>query len=258
MSKAKGKSKGKLGPRILTIDIENRPNLGYIWGLFDQNIGITQLVEVAETISFAAKWHGESKVMFYSTYHDGKQTMLEEAHRLLSEADIVVGYNSKGFDMKHLNREFLLAGLGAPAPYAQVDLLLHVRKQFKFTSNKLDFIAQALGLGSKTSHSGFQLWIDCMKEDPKAWALMRKYNKQDVVITEKLYDKLLPWIHPHPHVGIYTGEQDCCPNCGGTDLKPQGKAYTTAGVYQRFKCAECGKWSRGKHKLASVDVRGIS
>ncbi len=253
------KSKGKLGPRILTIDIENRPNLAYVWGLFDQTVGLTQLVESAETISFAAKWYGEKQVMFYSTFHDGKQAMLQAAHDLLSEADIVVGYNSKGFDVKHLNREFILAGMEPPAPYAQVDLLLIARKQFKFTSNKLDYVAQALGLGGKTSHSGFQLWIDCMAGDKKAWDLMRKYNKQDVVITEKLYDKLLPWIHPHPNVNIYADMlEDNCPNCGSDDLRAEGKAYTALGIYQRYQCRPCGKWSRGKHKLGGLDVRGIS
>ncbi len=253
------KTKGKLGPRILTIDIENRPNLAYIWGLFDQNIGLTQLVESAETISFAAKWHGQKKVMFYSTYHHGKDVMLQAAHDLLSEADIVVGYNSKGFDMKHLNREFILAGMEPPAPYAQVDLLLVARSQFKFTSNKLDYVAQALGLGGKTHHSGFQLWVDCMAGDKAAWALMRTYNKQDVVITEKLYDKLLPWIHPHPNVTLYGDVLvDGCPNCGSEDLRREGTAKTSLGIYQRYQCRGCGRWTRGKHKLGGVDVRGIT
>lgn len=242
--------------RVLTIDIENRPNLAYVWGLFDQNVGITQLVEPAETISFAAKWHGEKKIHFASTFHDGKEEMLIAAHNLLSEADVVVGYNSKGFDMKHLNREFVLAGMEPPAPYAQVDLLLVVRRQFKFTSNKLDYVAQALGLGGKTSHSGFQLWVDCMAGKQKAWDLMKKYNKQDVVITEKLYNKVLPWIPNHPAVGLYNGElEDSCPNCGGTNLSPQGKAYTAISVFQRYQCDDCGKWSRSNKRIDSTNTR---
>jgi len=252
------KSKSYSGPRILTLDIENRPNLAYTWGLFDQSIGLTQLVEPVEMISFAAKWHGDKKVLFYSTYHDSKPVMLRAAHELLSEADIVVGYNSKSFDVKHLNREFILADMDPPAPYAQVDLLQVARKNFKFASNKLDHVASELGLGGKTSHNGFQLWLDCMAGKASAWKLMRQYNKQDVVLTEKLYDKLLPWIQPHPHLGLYTGDLDACGNCGGTDLRPDGKAYTTTGVYQRFQCRGCAKYGRGRHRLAGIDVTGIS
>lgn len=243
--------------RILTIDIENRPNLGYIWGLWDQNIGLSQLVEVAETISFAAKWHGAKKVEFYSTFHHGKEEMLVQAHRLLSEADIVVSYNGKSFDMKHLNREFVLAGMAPPAPYAQVDLYQVVKRQFKFSSNKLDHVVQQLGLGAKTQHSGFQLWKECMEGSEKAWALMRKYNKQDVVITEKLYDTLLPWVPAHPSIGLFEDMADVCPACGSGDLRLEGRAYTAMGVFQRFQCIDCGKWSRGNKRLEGSNVRGL-
>ncbi len=246
--------------KILTIDIENRPNLAYVWGLWDQNVGATtgQLVEAGETISFAAKWHGSKKVEFYSVHHHGKEAMLAHAHRLLSEADVVVGYNSKPFDMKHLNKEFILAGMNPPAPYAQVDLLHVVRKQFKFPSNKLDYVAQALGLGAKTSHSGFELWRDCMQGKDKAWSLMRKYNKQDVVLTEKLYDKLLPWIPNHPSHALHNDvREDSCPNCGSTELRREGYAMTNLGKFARFSCKACGKWSRSGKRIEGVDLRGI-
>lgn len=244
--------------RILTIDIENRPNLGYVWSLWDQSLGLSQLVEVAETISFAAKWHGSKKVEFYSTFHHGKEEMIAQAHRLLSEADIVVGYNSKSFDIKHLNREFILAGLDEPAPYQQVDLMHAVKRKFKFTSNKLDHIAQQLGLGAKTSHTGFQLWVDCMAGSEKAWALMRKYNKQDVVLTEKLYDKLLPWIAGHPSVALIDGvRDDSCTNCGSIDLTREGYAFTNLGKFPRFSCKNCGKWGRSGKRVDAVDIRGI-
>ncbi len=244
--------------KILTVDIENRPNLAYVWGLWDQNVGLTQLVEAGETISFAAKWHGKKEVLFYSVHHHGKEEMLAQAHRLLSEADVVVGYNSKNFDMKHLNKEFILAGMSPPEPYAQVDLLNVVRKQFKFPSNKLDYVSQALQLGAKTSHSGFELWRDCMEGKEKAWNLMRKYNKQDVVLTEKLYDRLLPWIPSHPTVGLYVSFQDdTCPNCGSDDLQKRGFAYTKISKFQQYVCKSCGAWSRSGKRVEGIDLRSL-
>lgn len=247
----------KLSPRILTLDIECSPNLAHVWSLFKQNVSLSQLQETGEVISFAAKWHGKKKVYFYSTFHHGKDAMVQAAYDLVSQADIVVGYNSKNFDMKHLNREFLLAGLTPPAPYQQVDLLLSIRSAFRFTSHKLDHVAQELGLGSKIAHEGHTLWVKCMAGDKAAWARMREYNKGDVVLTEKLYDRVLPWIAGHPNVGLYTGDSEACPNCGRSDqLKPRGYAQTNLTTYQRFRC-DCGKWTRGAHKVSGVQLRGI-
>lgn len=252
------KKRGSLGPRILTIDIECSPNLAHVWSLFKQNVSLSQLQETGEVISFAAKWHGQKKVFFYSTFHHGKAKMVEAAYDLLSEADIVVGYNSKGFDMKHLNREFVLAGYTPPAPYQQVDLLLAIRAAFRFTSHKLDHVAQELGLGAKTSHEGHDLWVKCMAGDKDAWSRMRTYNMQDVVLTEALYDRVLPWIAPHPHVGLYNGNPDGCTNCGRSDaLQPRGYARTNLTSYQRLRCGACGKWNRGAHKVTGTSLRGI-
>ena len=91
----------------------------------------------------------------------------------------------------------------------------------------------------------------------KAWNLMRKYNKQDVVITEKLYDKLLPWIPNHPNKGLHDDIDDACPNCAGTDLRREGFAYTSLGKYQQYQCRDCGKWLRSGKRLNGTDLRGI-
>lgn len=247
--------------KILTVDIETSPNLAYVWGLFKQNVAISQIEEAGEVICFAAKWLGSDEILYYSLHHDGKQEMLNAAYNLLSEADAVVHYNGARFDIPHLNREFILAGMTPPAPFAQIDLLRTVKSKFRFVSNKLDFVSQALGIGAKTSHTGFQLWLDCLAGDEEAWGLMREYNKQDVVITENLYTRLLPWIQPHPAVPLFdtetpTSGDPLCPNCGGDTLKPRGRAYTSVSVFQRYRCDDCGKWSRGGTRLEGVSVRG--
>ena len=142
---------------------------------------------------------------------------------LLNEADAVISYNGISFDMPHLNREFALLGLTPPAPYKNIDLIRTVRKEFNFPSNKLAHVVDALGVGGKMETGGFDLWVGCMNGDPKAWAKMRKYNLTDVKITEKLYDRIRPWIKGHPHLGMFLdagadGELMACPNCGSTKL----------------------------------------
>jgi len=78
--------------------------------------------------------------------------MIQAAHDLLSEADAVIHYNGNSFDMPWLHTEFLLAGMPPPEPYKNIDLLLAVRKRFRFVSNKLDYVTQAVGLEGKVHH----------------------------------------------------------------------------------------------------------
>lgn len=231
--------------KVLVLDIETRPSLGYVWQLWDQNISLSQLVEVGEVVCFAAKWAGKKKVFFKSVYHHSKEEMVQSAWDLMDEADAIVHYNGRAFDIKHLNREFLLAGLTPPSPHKDIDLLTVTRSRFKFVSNKLDHVAEQLGLGNKLGHSGFQLWVDCMASDPKAWKKMKQYNVQDVALTENLYEILLPWIKNHPNVSLHNGvEEFSCRNCGSTDLQRRGYSYTGSSRFQQYLCKGCGAWNR--------------
>lgn len=239
--------------RTLVIDIETSPNVADVWGLFNQNVSLSQLRESTRVIAFAAKWVGERKTTFMSDYTDGHEAMVQHAWELLSEADAVVHYNGRSFDIPHLQREFLLAGLAPPAPFQQIDLLHCVKKQFRFTSNKLDHVAQQLGLGAKTKHEGHTLWVRCMAGEAKAWAIMRKYNIQDVLLTEKLYELLKPWILHHPNASLYEGEG--CPACGGSELERRGYAYTSVSRFQRYRCKGCGRWSRAGRSDRRVELR---
>jgi hypothetical protein len=253
---------GDRGPKILVLDIETSPHVVYAWGLWDQNIGINQIVRPGGVICFAAKWRGKPKVHFHSDHHDGHDAMVARAHALIDEADAIVHYNGRAFDLKHLKREFLLAGHGPPSPHKDIDLLTVARAKFKFPSNKLAHISVALGLEGKAQTGGFDLWTGCMADDPTAWRQMKAYNIQDVVQTEAVYDRLLPWIDNHPHWGLYTTPafegDDCCQNCGSKDLQRRGSYMTNVGRYRRHLCNACGKFGRGRKRVGTVDMRGVS
>jgi len=180
--------------KILMLDIETTPLQVYTWGLWDQNIGINQIIKHTEMMCFGAKWLGQKKVTFKSVHHHGKQDMLETLHKMMDEADVLIGWNSAAFDHKHIRREFLEAGLEPPSPTKDLDLMSVVKANFLFPSNKLDYVAQKLGVGAKVKHSGFELWIDCMDGKKSAWAEMRKYQIQYVQLLDKLYEVLLPWL----------------------------------------------------------------
>lgn len=243
--------------KVLFLDLETSPNLAHVWGLWDQNIAINQIVESTEVICFGARWLGSKKVIFKSVHHHGKKEMLDELHALMEEADVLVGWNSQAFDSKHIKREFLENGYLPPSPYKELDLMRVVRSQFKFPSYKLDYVSQTLGVGAKVKHSGFQLWLDCMAGKTKAWKEMKEYQIQDVNLLLDLYDVLLPWIKNHPHFGLYNGIENGCPNCASTDLEKRGVARTVSHTYQRYQCRDCGKWMRGNEPLEKTNFKSI-
>lgn len=238
--------------KILFLDLETSPNLAYVWGLWQQNVSINQMVSSTEVICFGARWYGQRKVHFSSVHHDGKQAMLKAIHELLDEADAVVGWNSATFDMKHLKREFIENDMLPPSPSKDIDLMRVAKSQFRFPSNKLDYVAQKLGIGKKVKHSGFDLWIGAMAGDDKAWREMKKYQLQDVNLLVDLYEKFLPWVKNHP---IRLSEGLTCVNCGSGHLQARGIAKTSSAVYQRYQCQGCGRWQRSAKSVATTKMR---
>lgn len=244
--------------RVLFIDLETSPNLGYVWGLWQQNVGLPQLIKSTEVLCYGAQWYGEKKVHFQSVHHDGKEAMLKGIHTLMDEADVVVGWNSKSFDEKHLKREWFEAGMLPPSPWKSLDLMVASKGQFRFPSNKLQYISERMGLGGKVQHSGFELWVKCMAGDDKAWAEMKRYQIQDVRLLDDLYRMMLPWIPNHPSAPLHDGTLEGCPNCGSEKYQRRGYSHTGAGKYARFQCTDCGKWFRGKTLLVASEHRHAS
>lgn len=237
--------------KILAIDIETSFTTAGVWGLFNQNVAINQILEPGQMICYAAKWVGQPK-MFFARRDD--KNCLEDLWKLLNEAQAVLSYNGTRFDMKKINREMLLAGLPPPAPYKHIDLLKTVKKQFSFVSNKLDWISQELGIGEKVKHEGFPLWKKCMAGDEAAWKRMKRYNIGDVKLLERLYYKLQGWITNHPSFSL-DQEERVCTNCAGHSLQHRGYQTTKVAKYARLACSDCGAWQRERINEVHPDNR---
>ena len=239
---------------IFTFDIETAPMVNYNWGIWQQNVSIGQIIEPTYVMSWAGKFLGERGTEYHD-FHGGKTQMLERLHTCLSDADVVVGWNSDSFDIKHVNREFVVAGMPPVRPFAKVDLMKVVKKHFKFPSNKMDYVASQLLDFKKLETGGFSLWPEFMNGDAKACKTMRKYNVQDVKVTEALYKKLLPWINGHPPVAPLpafalrdevTDYQ--CPNCGSTHVHLGRPRRTRCFAIRQVNCGDCGTWFDGARR----------
>lgn len=251
----------KTSAKVLILDIETAPISAFVWGIWNQNIATNQIQSDWFCLTWAAKWLFEKKV--YSGRLTPKEVKNQDDSRiikgiweLLNEADIVIAHNAEKFDVPKLNSRFIINGLHPPLPYQTIDTLKHIRRQFSFTSNKLDYVNKLLQLERKSDTGGFELWEQCIKGDAAALKKMETYNVNDVIILEETYLAIRAWIKPHPNMGLFILDetQFRCPSCGSDQLQEAGKRYlTSVNAYIAFRCKNCG--STGRKRVSDINVK---
>lgn len=166
--------------------------------------------------------------------------IVEKLWALFNEADIIIAHNGDRFDIPKSKTRFIIHGLPPPAPSKTIDTK-KIAKGFGFESNKLDELGRQLGLGRKLHTGGQALWDGCRDGEKEAWQLMKRYNKQDVVLLEQVYLKLRGWYKPHTNLGLITRNHSC-PNCGSfrEQWVRNGFSYKKSGRHQRYSCRNCG------------------
>jgi len=234
-------------PSILFLDIETFPNIAYVWGKYDQNV--IRYIQEGCIATFACKWLDRKGVIAQSlpdyegykpvSYDDKK--LVQDLWYLLDAADIVIAHNGDDFDIRVCNAAFIRHGMKPPSPFKTVDTKKAVKRVARFNSNALDDLSSTLGMGKKLK-TDFDLWEGCIAGDKKSWKQMVEYNVHDVLLLEKLYLKIRPWVRTHPNFTVETG--GLCPKCNSSNVQYRGYAITSTRKYRRFQCKDCGGWGR--------------
>ena len=239
--------------KIVTIDIETSPHIGYVWQAWKQNIPHKMVKEHGGVIMcYAAKYLGEERIIYdEARTEEDEKRMIKGILAILDDADIVIAHNANRFDVPMIMNRALVHGLIPPSPFKVVDTLAVAKKEFKFMHNNLVALADLLGCAPKDNHEkfpGFDLWLECLNQNDEAWAEMKKYNIQDVLTLEEVYLKLRPYIKNHPNVGVFDeGDEPVCPKCGGKHIHYRGYAHTNVSKFRRFICLSCGGWGRTRY-----------
>lgn len=240
-------------PALLVLDIETLPILAYVWGAYEQNLNIDSIVKDWVVLAWSAKWLGSDKII--SDILTSKEALDRNDERLvggfwklLDRANVVIGHNSKAFDIRKLNTRFMFHELTPPSYYKHIDTYLAARSAFGMTFNKLDYIASYLELDRK-KHTDFSLWVRCDNGDKKALRKMRDYNIQDVKMLEDIYLRIRGWIPNHPNTSLIANI-DACPVCLGT-YKRIGEYFTSKKAYPEYRCNNCGAIFHGTKSIKS-------
>ena len=215
---------------------------------WEQNI--IEFAKEWDLLSFAYKFKGDKTVKCF-TRNDFKdktdKSLAKKLHEILSQADVVVAHNGLSFDNKKAKARFLFHGLAPLKPLVSVDTKRVAKNEFNMNSNSLDDIGRYLGLGRKQKHPGFPMWLGCMAGDKKSFSLMAKYNKQDVVLLEQVYNALSPWMPRHPNVALLVNKTGC-PKCTSKNVVKQGIRANTSGLQQQMYCKDCLGWYLTRYK----------
>lgn len=252
------------GPKVLIFDIETAPILGHVWGLWENNVALNQIIQDWHVLSWSAKWlhDGPDKVMYKDQRNakniEDDSSILKDIWSLLDQADVVITQNGIQFDRKKLNARFIMNGFQPPSSYKHIDTKIIASRHFGFTSNKLEYMTDKLNTQyKKLKHNkfpGHELWKECLKGNVEAWNEMEQYNKHDVLALEELFYKLIPWDNSI-NFNLYHDEEDHVCKCGSTSFSKNGFYYTSAGKYQKHKCRSCGAEHRDKENLFSKEKR---
>jgi hypothetical protein len=232
-------------PKILLYDIETTPNLAYIWGKYEQNA--LGFVKNWELLSFAYKWLGQSKVTCVTKTGNNDLSLVKALAALFAEADILVAHNGDQFDFRKVKARMVYHKLKPTKIPSSVDTCKIAKTYFNFSGNGLNDLGEYLRLGRKVKHEGFDLWLGCMQDNKAAWAKMIRYNKQDVVLLEKVYKRFLPWITNHPNVKRILDPYDralaVCPTCRSRRVQRRGfQASASVLCRQQWQCQSCARW----------------
>lgn len=228
----------------LFFDIETSPNIGLFWEAgYKKNIDYSNIIQERAIICICYKWEDEKEV--FSLQWDFKQCdkkMLEKFIEVADSATEMVGHNGDKFDLAWIRTRCLFHGIAMFPKYLTIDTLKVARQKFRFNSNRLNYIADFLGLGQKIK-TEYSLWKDILlRKDKIAMEKMIKYCKKDVSLLEKVFKALRGHMDPKTHYGVVFGQdRGSCPECGSDELIRAKKTVTATGLTRiQYRCKTCG------------------
>lgn len=244
--------------KVLYIDIETAPMMAYLWRMYQELNTVGAIKNDWYIMSYAYKWldtpvddtYAKTLNMTakYKAGSEDDSELVSDLHSLLDEADIVIGHNGDNFDLKKIKARMIKYGMSPPSPYKTIDTLKICRREFGFTSNKLDYVAQYLFNESKLDTGGMTLWLRCIAGEEEAWTTMREYNAQDVELLERVYLKIRPWDRSTANLALLSPtDGHTCIACASENVEETGKhVHTPVSTFLGYVCGDCGHQMRGR------------
>lgn len=197
-------------------------------------------------LSIAWKWLDDKNTEVIAVDHKdplNDEYIVREFHKVLNQADVLIGHNMKRFDYKKFNTRAICYDLPPISPPLIIDTLAAAKSNFSMTSNELDYLAKKLKVPVKKMDAPD--WDKVLNGDKKEINYMKRYNKADVVVSELVYKKMRPWITNHPNIfpivrDIKGNPVFVCRKCASSNLaKSKDRHYPSGRSRRQWQCKDC-------------------
>lgn len=199
------------------------------------------------------RWYGEKKiyvpsVLDYPTAFGRDPTndkyLMRDIHRVLSQADVIVGFYSKLFDLPWLMARMLHHGLPSLPAIPHVDLYFTARANLKIHSRRLANLIDFLNLKAEKTRLSGPVWVRAGAGHAPSIRYVVDHCWHDIDALDKTYTLLRPLVRLHPNVaGVYrVKELGVCRTCGKAKLHRRGYQLTRTNRKHRVQCMACGAW----------------
>lgn len=246
-------------PRIILFDLEtiaDLPEVLKVYSGLSAYPGLT--LKATHTTILCAGWKvlGEKKVNCLKVWdkkgwktnvNDDKDLVIA-LRKVLVSADAIVTHNGIKFDWKFLQTRLMKHGLHPLPQIPHIDTCRLSKSNLLAYNNRLDTLGEHIAGDRKMKHEGWDLWVKSHSGNMRALKKMEKYCKQDVILLEKLFLKMRPFIKNMPNHGLWMAEEmhKICPNCGSVRTIKYGKIMSKSGIKKRYRCNDCGSISYSK------------
>jgi hypothetical protein len=241
--------------RILILDVERLDGITqqHWWDrgdLKNRYVHYETVIRQPRTTIVCAKWYDRPEVIELAEWDKGgRKRFLREVHRLLCQADLIVGHYIDNADIPWLKGDLHIeAGLPPLPPFKTVDTCKVLRQQFKSGApfKSLDAFCQIVGIPAKTDKYNPRAMERAVTEKSQEDRdRLVAYCSGDVIATQGLYDYLRPHIKGHPAMFVDGKDRLTVCNRCGHDTEPVARRYVANVLtYSMRRCVACRAYSR--------------
>lgn len=241
--------------KILILDVERLPGITrqFWWDrgdLKNKYIHYESVERLPRTTIVCAKWYDSPDVIELAEWDKGgRKRFLREVHRLMAQADTIVGHFITGADLPWLANDLHVeANLPPLPPFKTIDTLKAIRKAFGKGApfKSLDAFCKIVGIEGKTDVYDPRAMERAVTEKSESdRQRLVSYCAGDVIATQALLDWLIPYL-PNPPALFVDGKDSLtvCHRCGH-DTKPIPRRYVANVLtYSMRRCTSCLAYSR--------------
>lgn len=202
-------------------------------------------------ICFCCKELGKSKMTTLSMLtHPGKdptddRKLVRAIGNHLRQADLHIFHYGSSCDYKFIQTQLMKYGFPPlPHPPMMVDTCKVAQTKLGLKSNSLKTLAEFFKLPIQKMPMTEEEWYKAFAGDKRLLKKTERRCRSDVLITEKIYEKLRPLMTNHPDMSRLIGKTKGCPACSSLFRRANGLRASSKTTYRRVVCLNCGYWDQ--------------